>query len=1549
MTRRRLHALAPPRRRAAALLVVLLAALAVAWPGGSPASAGDAPSVTAVEVTSDAGDDDTYALGEIITVTVTFSEAVDVTGAPQLTIDMDPAEWGEKLVDYASGSGTTALTFDHEVVEPNYSPQGIAVLANSLALNGGTIRSVSSQADADLSHDGTEHDPEHKADWRLAPPAPPPTSKSPLTPDLGAATAPSVTAVAVTSDAGDDDTYFLGETITITVTFSEAVGVTGAPRLKIDMDPAEWGEKWAGYHSGSGTTALVFTHTVVEPNYSSQGIAVLAGSLELNGGAISSASSQTAAALAHDGLAHDSSHKVDWQQTRPNRAPVVNTDAKNHAQITGDLNAPSEVLVSKPFYQVFSDPDGDELTYAVSVTSGNGHLVAELDIGLDRRTPENSHRSPEIFHRVWFKAADDAGWKAITPALADPAPVTVRLTATDPGGLSVSVDGDFLIHWESQPEVESATITGQSIALTFDIAVEDDPAPAAGQFTVNAANADGTTGTIAVSSVSVNGAVVTLALASAPQPGQTVTLDYANDYDTPLQRAGGGDPAPDFTGQAVTPPPVIGLRLTPSRLLGSASITASWNALPGATSQNLRWRRSGDDSRQWNTRQIPVGQVSADIEVEASGLHDVNLDVYGPDGFILAESNQVDVRVTSRLNAVTSLVRDPQARGCQATTIDGFHVVFTGGGIELSWHNPGIAAITGYRIQLSDDGGLYLSPSRASTWRDIAGSHAGTTSHTLTGLTMNHTYGVWIVAVAPGDRYYCMERYAFITPFDVLIPAVTGLEASNSWDEGPEQAALAWDSPPRQGIWSATLTVDRATDNSAFGCSSLVPNIDGCGTALTANTFTSGDTSYEIRSLGLVTGTGRLELVLDKAIPRDLILHVDNRQFAIEGSSLNDAGTLAEWNNPGITWTDGELVSLHLTAPPKRYSYEYQFEGVPPGWADSGPVRGLQRIRTGVLSPGQVWVGRDGKLHATIGGLSCDYSWFRIWLRAMDGGSYGPRQVLNYVYLGRYHGSPRDGERTAEYDHRGNCLYGWGGDDRLYGGDADDILSGGTGDDVLEGRGGNDWLHGGAGADTLDGGDGNDTAAYAGSRRAVTVNLATRSASGGDADGDRLVSIEHLVGSDRADTLTGDAGDNVLEGGRGADRLVGGGGKDTASYAGSRAAVDVNLHATDACGSDGDGTLAAGFVGGGDAEGDTLTGIENLAGSDHDDFLCGDEGDNVFLGGPGADTLNGAGGSNTVDYSASPEGVSIYLASRRADGGHAQGDYYATTDGLDSSIQKIIGSDHNDIFYGVSQGTRIVMMGGAGDDVLNGRSNNTLHGGPGNDTLDASTAFFGTTILYGDSGDDTLILETDRDPTLPGKNDLYFHPRFGRDTVQNFQIAHDTIYLCGFEGLDWSGWPSSTSYRISVWAYDDLPYIGRTFTFHGSITLEGVSLPFASNAPPGGLRLVAASNCDDIGSPVVQSASVNGSTLTLTFDRTMDSGSTPGLNAFSVTVASVANNPQSVSISGSTVTLTLRSTVTSGQTVTVGYTKPSTNPLKGNILQKEVDSFTGLAVVNNTP
>ena len=121
-----------------------------------------------MSVSSRPASGDTYGVDEAIRVTVSFDATVDVTGSPRLAIDMDPADWGRKWAAYEGGGGTSALVFSHTVAEPNYSPQGIAVVADTLEANGGTIRSAATEADAHLSHDGLAHDPSHKVDWRPA-------------------------------------------------------------------------------------------------------------------------------------------------------------------------------------------------------------------------------------------------------------------------------------------------------------------------------------------------------------------------------------------------------------------------------------------------------------------------------------------------------------------------------------------------------------------------------------------------------------------------------------------------------------------------------------------------------------------------------------------------------------------------------------------------------------------------------------------------------------------------------------------------------------------------------------------------------------------------------------------------------------------------------------------------------------------------------------------------------------------------------------------------------------------------------------------------------------------------------------------------------------------------------------------------------------------------------------------------------------------------------------------------------------------------------------
>ena len=99
--------------------------------------------------------------------------------------------------------------------------------------------------------------------------------------------------------------------------------------------------------------------------------------------------------------------------------------------------------------------------------------------------------------------------------------------------------------------------------------------------------------------------------------------------------------------------------------------------------------------------------------------------------------------------------------------------------------------------------------------------------------------------------------------------------------------------------------------------------------------------------------------------------------------------------------------------------------------------------------------------------------------------------------------------------------------------------------DKLTGDKNDNILEGGPLGDALDGGDGTDLASYAHAKDGVTADLGTPANNTGDALLDTYTSIEGLVGSAKADTLTGDGNDNILRGLAGADSLSGGDGADT--------------------------------------------------------------------------------------------------------------------------------------------------------------------------------------------------------------------------------------------------------------------------------------------------------------------------------------------------------------------------------------------------------------------
>lgn len=309
-------------------------------------------------------------------------------------------------------------------------------------------------------------------------------------------------------------------------------------------------------------------------------------------------------------------------------------------------------------------------------------------------------------------------------------------------------------------------------------------------------------------------------------------------------------------------------------------------------------------------------------------------------------------------------------------------------------------------------------------------------------------------------------------------------------------------------------------------------------------------------------------------------------------------------------------------------------------------------------------------------------------------------------------------------------ILGQDGPDTVLGTDGDDILNGGIGDDFIQGLGGDDILIGGGGADILVGGDGFDFASYANASKRVAVRLDTGVGWAGAANGDILAEIEGLIGSNFNDSfigssgddeIRGEAGDDYIEGGGGADRLDGGDGVDTLSYYASDAAVSVDL--------------ALQTASGGHADGDVISGFENLRGSRHDDQILGsaeanhirgEDGDDLIEGRGGADLLDGGEGVDTLSYASSGKGVEVRLWSGLGARGHAAGDQFY-------NFENILGSAYRDLLSGDGGDNHI--WGGDGDDLLHGLDgDDILEGGDGDDVLYGG---LGADILIGGAGVDT--------------------------------------------------------------------------------------------------------------------------------------------------------------------------------------------------------------------
>src|SRR3990167_4811325 len=266
-------------------------------------------------------------------------------------------------------------------------------------------------------------------------------------------------------------TYKVGDALNFTVNFSEAITVTGAPKLALTLDAG--GTVDATYVSGSGTRALVFRYTVQAGNADTDGV-TLGSSIVLNGGTLKDASGNDAAltGVSVPGLANvkvdsvpPSAQSIDRVGAAVSKATSQSFTVTFGEAVTGVDASDFIVTATGTAAGTITGVSGSGATYTVTLGSVTGDGTLRLDLKSSGTGVADAAGNPIASGFAAGQSVTIDNTAPAAPTIAIEAGATVALTI---GGVAktATVSGTTWTYAVTQADIDALGAGAKTISVT---------------------------------------------------------------------------------------------------------------------------------------------------------------------------------------------------------------------------------------------------------------------------------------------------------------------------------------------------------------------------------------------------------------------------------------------------------------------------------------------------------------------------------------------------------------------------------------------------------------------------------------------------------------------------------------------------------------------------------------------------------------------------------------------------------------------------------------------------------------------------------------------------------------------------------------------------------------------------------------------------------------------------------------------------------------------------------------------------------------------------